>query len=128
MLLRLCEDKLRNQAADVKQINTSLAEKESELENKNHISIIKNKKLDLTQVQLNSWANKIVQGSKFKYEFLATMFHEWRTTLKSILLFSELLKENNLRNLTGQQIDNLSVIDSSSPYLLNLNCLYFGCF
>jgi hypothetical protein len=54
MLLRLCEDKLRNQAADVKQINTSLAEKESELENKNHISIIKNKKLDLTQVQFNS--------------------------------------------------------------------------
>jgi signal transduction histidine kinase len=48
------------------------------------------------------------------------MSHELRTPLNSILILSELLKENNLGNLTGPQIDNLSVINSSGKDLLNL--------
>jgi signal transduction histidine kinase len=47
------------------------------------------------------------------------MSHELRTPLNSILILSELLK-NNLGNLTGPQIDNLSVINSSGKDLLNL--------
>jgi signal transduction histidine kinase len=48
------------------------------------------------------------------------MSHELRTPLNSILILSELLKKNNLGNLTGPQIDNLSVINSSGKDLLNL--------
>jgi two-component system chemotaxis sensor kinase CheA len=44
------------------------------------------------------------------------MSHELRTPLNSILILSELLKENNLGNLTGPQIDNLSVINSSGKF------------
>jgi signal transduction histidine kinase/DNA-binding response OmpR family regulator len=120
ILLQQSEDELRNQASELEQTNAYLEEKGSELENKNHEIVIKNEKLVIAQEELNSKANEIAQASKYKSEFLANMSHELRTPLNSILILSELLKENNLGNLTGPQIDNLSVINSSGKDLLNL--------
>jgi signal transduction histidine kinase len=48
------------------------------------------------------------------------MSHELRTPLNSILILSDLLKDNNAGNLSTAQIENLSVINSSGKDLLNL--------
>ncbi|SDW52598.1 response regulator [Flavobacterium degerlachei] len=120
MLLQQSEEELRNQASELEQTNAYLEEKGRELENKNHEVNIKNEELLIAQEELNVKADEIGQASKYKSEFLANMSHELRTPLNSILILSELLKENNLGNLTDPQIDNLSVINSSGKDLLNL--------
>lgn len=120
MLLQQSEEELRNQASELEQTNAYLEEKGRELENKNHEVNVKNEALLIAHEELNFKAEEIGQASKYKSEFLANMSHELRTPLNSILILSELLKENNLGNLTEPQIDNLSVINSSGKDLLNL--------
>ncbi|NGY37032.1 response regulator [Flavobacterium sp. XN-5] len=120
MLLQQSEEELKNQAAELEQTNSYLEEKGRELEHKNHEVVIKNEELVIAQEELNIKAEEIAQASKYKSEFLANMSHELRTPLNSILILSDLLKENNLGNLTDPQIDNLSVINSSGKDLLNL--------
>ena len=120
MLLQQSEEELRNQASELEQTNAYLEEKGRELENKNHEVNIKNDELLIAQEELNVKAHEIAQASKYKSEFLANMSHELRTPLNSILILSDLLKENNSGNLTNPQIDNLSVINSSGKDLLNL--------
>lgn len=120
MLLQQSEEELRNQASELEQTNAYLEEKGRELETKNHEVNVKNEELVIAQEELNIKADEIAQASKYKSEFLANMSHELRTPLNSILILSDLLKENNLGNLTDPQIDNLSVINSSGKDLLNL--------
>tara|TARA_R110000868_G_scaffold27909_3_gene105237 strand:+ start:17331 stop:21386 length:4056 start_codon:yes stop_codon:yes gene_type:complete len=120
MLLQQSEEELRNQASELEQTNAYLEEKGRELETKNHEVEIKNEELVIAQEELSIKADEIEQASKYKSEFLANMSHELRTPLNSILILSDLLKENNLGNLTDPQIDNLSVINSSGKDLLNL--------
>jgi signal transduction histidine kinase/DNA-binding response OmpR family regulator len=120
MLLQQSEEELKNQAAELEQANSYLEEKGRELEHKNHEVVLKNEELVIAQEELNFKADEIAQASKYKSEFLANMSHELRTPLNSILILSDLLKENNLGNLTDPQIDNLSVINSSGKDLLNL--------
>lgn len=120
MLLQQSEEELKNQASELEQTNAYLEEKGRELENKNHEVNIKNEELLLAQEELSVKADEIAQSSKYKSEFLANMSHELRTPLNSILILSDLLKENNSGNLTNPQIDNLSVINSSGKDLLNL--------
>jgi signal transduction histidine kinase/DNA-binding response OmpR family regulator len=120
MLLQQSEEELRNQASELEQTNAYLEEKGRELENKNDEVVHKNEALLIAQDELNIKAEEIAQASKYKSEFLANMSHELRTPLNSILILSDLLKENNLGNLTDPQIDNLSVINSSGKDLLNL--------
>ncbi len=120
MLLQQSEEELRNQAAELEQTNAYLEEKGRELENKNHEINIKNDELVVAQEELNLKADEIAKSSKYKSEFLANMSHELRTPLNSILILSDLLKDNTAGNLTDAQIDNLSVINSSGKDLLNL--------
>ncbi|UQD56941.1 response regulator [Flavobacterium sp. K5-23] len=120
MLLQQSEEELRNQAAELEKTNAYLEEKGRELENKNYEIGIKNDELVIAQEELNIKADEIAQGSKYKSEFLANMSHELRTPLNSILILSDLLKENSGGNLSDGQIDNLSVINSSGKDLLNL--------
>ena len=120
MLLQQSEEELRNQASELEQTNAYLEEKGRELEIKNSEVVFKNEELIKAQEELNIKSDEIAKASQYKSEFLANMSHELRTPLNSILILSDLLKENNLGNLTDPQIDNLSVINTSGKDLLNL--------
>ena len=120
LLLQQSEEELRNQAAELEQTNAYLEDKGRELESMNNEVVVKNSKLLTAQEELNSKAEEVAKSSKYKSEFLANMSHELRTPLNSILILSDLLKENGGGNLNEHQIDNLSVINSSGKDLLNL--------
>lgn len=120
LLLQQSEEELKNQAAELEQTNAYLEEKAKEIEGKNNEVEIKNSELVIAQEQLKQKADEIEKASQYKSEFLANMSHELRTPLNSILILSDILRENNSGNLTNPQIDNLSVINSSGKDLLNL--------
>ena len=120
LLLQQSEEELKNQAAEMEQTNAYLEEKGQELENKNQEIELKNNDLIIAQKELSIKSEEIAKASKYKSEFLANMSHELRTPLNSILILSDLLKDNTAGNLTNAQIDNLSVINSSGKDLLNL--------
>lgn len=120
LLLQQSEIELKNQAAELEQTNAYLEEKGRELENKNFEIEKKNGDLIVAQEELNIKSDEIAKASSYKSEFLANMSHELRTPLNSILILSDLLKDNTAGNLSTSQIENLSVINSSGKDLLNL--------
>ncbi|MFC5682884.1 response regulator [Flavobacterium sp. MAHUQ-51] len=120
LLLQQSEEELKKQAAELEQTNAYLEEKSRELETKNHEIERKNNDLIIAQEELNVKTEEIAQASKYKSEFLANMSHELRTPLNSILILSDILKDNPSGNLTTAQLENLSVINTSGKDLLNL--------
>ncbi len=111
--LQTSEEELKVQQEELLETNQELEERSRMLEEKNHIVVLRN-------LEIQQKAEELALSTKYKSEFLANMSHELRTPLNSVLLLSRLLAENNQGNLTTEQVEYASVIQTSGHGLLQL--------
>ncbi len=118
--LKESQAQLERQQSELEQTNSRLEEQTQALEQQKEILNEKNEALNKAQVLLQEKATEVQRASQYKTEFLANMSHELRTPLNSSLILSKLLMENAKGNLTDDQIEFASSINSSGNDLLNL--------
>ncbi len=111
--LQASEEELRVQQEELQQANQELEERSRLLEEKNELILERN-------FEIQGKAEELALSTRYKSEFLANMSHELRTPLNSILLLSRLLSENHGGNLSGEQVEYATVIQSSGNGLLTL--------
>lgn len=59
-------------------------------------------------------------NSMYKSEFIATVSHEMRTTLTSVIMLSDILRNKEPENLTQEQTEFLEIIQTSNNGLLEM--------
>ncbi|WP_088830631.1 response regulator [Paenibacillus tyrfis] len=118
--LQASEEQLQRQQEELEQSNDALVRKTAELEEQVRETEEVNRQIELAKEKLEKQTLELVLSSRYKTEFLANMSHELRTPLNSLLILSQLLKENKERNLTGKQVEYAETIYSSGCDLLKL--------
>lgn len=118
--LQAQQEELESQQDELRSANEELEEKADALDIQNQEISDKNIELEQMQVNLEAKANELAQASRYKSEFLANMSHDLRTPLNSLLIFSELLIENDEKNLLDFQVDYAKNIHSAGKTLLSL--------
>ncbi len=111
--LQVSEEELKVQQEELLQANQELEERSAILEEKNQL-IVEN------SLEIQKKADELEASTRYKSEFMANMSHELRTPLNSILLLSRLLSENADKNLTKEQVEFATVIQTSGNGLLLL--------
>ncbi|MGH8665824.1 MAG: response regulator, partial [Burkholderiales bacterium] len=111
--LRESQARLENQQAELEQINAQLESRTNDLERQ------KGQLLE-AQSALQGSTRQLERASRYKSEFLANMSHELRTPLNSSLILAQVLAENKGGNLSEEQVNYATVIQTANQDLLAL--------
>lgn len=113
-------EELETQQEELRHANEEMQQKQDALEEQNALVFEKNIELEGMRQSLEDKAQQLAVSSKYKSEFLANMSHDLRTPLNSLLIFSELLADNEEGNLNESQIDFAKNINLAGKTLLTL--------
>ncbi|AFY99289.1 hybrid sensor histidine kinase/response regulator [Calothrix sp. PCC 6303] len=86
----------------------------------NELLTLNNQELEAQRQQIQQQNIKLIEASQLKNKFLATISHELRTPMSSIIGFSQFLLRPKYGDLTPSQRDMVKRILDNGKHLLNL--------